>query len=202
MNHVSLSNRRIVLLAVMSLIASLLAVSFNAPRANAASEQIFFASATSVIEEDDVAGSITVPVTLTYDTSMDQGDVSATVVVTGTAGDPSDYTISGTAVSFLTGDSPPSGATHDVVITLVDNSTFEGNETVILTLTAATGATIVAESVHTVTINDTDDTPSIAIADIGVDEDDGTATFTVTRTGATTETVTADWDTVDGSASA
>ncbi|MDJ0663469.1 MAG: Calx-beta domain-containing protein [Acidimicrobiia bacterium] len=199
MNQLSLTNRRIVLVAVMSLVASLLAVSFNAPVAGAANESIFFATNSSSVAEDVGGGTYTVPVTLTYDTSF-SGDVTATVSVSGSADDPGDYTISGTAVEFLASGSPASGATHDVVISLVDDSTFDPGETIILTLTSPSGATIGTHASHTVTITDASDTPSIAINDIAVDENDGTATFTVTRTGATTQTVTANWATSNGTA--
>src|SRR5690606_38195532 len=78
----------------------------------------------------------------------------------------------------------------------------EGNETVLVTLTGPTNATI-ADGEGIGTILDDDDAPTIAIADASVVEGTGgttVLTFVVTLSAASGAAVTVDYATADGSA--
>ncbi|MCP4966220.1 MAG: hypothetical protein GY926_13430, partial [bacterium] len=196
--RVSPANRRIILLAVMSLIASLLTINFNAPGARATGETTSFTLGVSNPEEGD--GTHPVTATLTFSDPTLLADVTVPVSVNGTssAGDPGDYTLSTTSFVFSSGATSPATATINVLLT--NNTTFEGDETIILDLGTPDIGGTTAPLQHIVTISDAVDTPTIAINSIPVYEDDGTATFTVTRSGATNQTVTADWATANGTA--
>ncbi|WP_170114188.1 Calx-beta domain-containing protein, partial [Kangiella spongicola] len=118
-------------------------------------------------------GQFTVSLTNTSST-----DTTVTYVVAGTATATDDYTpLSGTVVV-------PAGslsATVDVLV--VDDNLVEVDETVVVTLdTTSTGTIDAANDDATVTISD-DDTASIDINSVTVNEADGTASFNVTLTG-------------------
>ena len=66
MSHVSITNRRIVLLAVMSLIASLVVVASYAPAARADNEVIEFDLTSSTAISED-AGTVDVDINVAYD---------------------------------------------------------------------------------------------------------------------------------------
>ncbi|MEA2001398.1 MAG: Calx-beta domain-containing protein, partial [Actinomycetota bacterium] len=142
-NGVSLANRRMILLAVLSLVASLLTVSFNAPAASAADESIFFTDSTSTVAEDTTGGTHPVEVQLTYTPAL-LGDVTATVEVdpSSTATEGVDFTISPATVEFLASGSPPTPDFRDVTITLIDEGVYEGDETIVLNLVSPGGGTV------------------------------------------------------------
>jgi hypothetical protein len=77
----------------------------------------------------------------------------------GTATSPADYTISGTSLTFNPGET-----SKNVPITVVDDALVEGNETIIVTLSNPTNATLGANTTHTYTINDNDAAPTFVAA--------------------------------------
>ena len=99
---------------------------------------------------------------------------------TATAGSGNDFTIADSGSVTL-----PSGATSvNIPVLIADDNADENAETVLLTLTAGSGYTVGAISVHTLTINDNDDPPkTIPVVSVsgGMPVTEGTAaTFTLT----------------------
>ena len=86
---------------------------------------------------------------------------------------------------------------------ITDDSEREDAETFTLTI-AADGVTATAGSKlsSTVTIGPSDQSTELSIADVTADEDVGTMTFTVTRSGVTTGASTVDYTIADGTAEA
>ena len=107
--------------------------------------------------------------------------------VTGTASSGSDYTALITSVVIPAGE-----ANVAVVVTPLDDTIHEDDETVILTATSGTGYAVGSPAEATVTISDND------LPGVSVTATDATAseagsnpgTFTVTRTGSTTAALT------------
>jgi hypothetical protein len=116
-------------------------------------------------------------------TSGSDGAVSATVSLTdGSATSPADYENTPIVVSFANGETSKA-----IAIPLVNDSTFEGNETVNLSLSSPTGgASIGTQNTATLTIID-NDVPvpgTLAFSDTTFSlNEDGTpvAAVTVTR---------------------
>ncbi|HTT36779.1 MAG TPA: Calx-beta domain-containing protein [Burkholderiales bacterium] len=128
------------------------------------------------------------------------GSTAGTVVVDykgtdGTAISGTDYDLRPGTLTF-----GPGVTSRSFLVTILPDSVHDGDETVNLLLgtVTLTGAYLSAPSTAVLTITDT--APSriqFSVADFVAGENDGTATITVTRTGATTTTVSADWTTVD-----
>jgi uncharacterized delta-60 repeat protein len=92
---------------------------------------------------------------------------------------------------------------QSIVLTICNDNVFEGIETLNLQLTNATGATLGTQTTATFTINEDDSQPGISISDpIQVEGNSGTSdfTFTVSLTNATTQTVTVNYATANGTA--
>ncbi len=117
--------------------------------------------------------------------------VTIDLAYTGTAGG-SDYTASSTQITIA-----PGATTGTATITGQQDTLFEGDETVIATITGVTNATDPAPA-ETVTVTITDDEAAPTVTDLTVDnaaiDEDGTpfATLTATLSNATTQTVTID----------
>jgi len=96
----------------------------------------------------------------------------------GTAANSTDYSNIGGSVSV-----PAGSTTAAVTISPVEDTTFEGSETVILTLFAGTGYAVGAQNSGTVTIADNDSAPAATITATDSASSEGplnTGTFTVT----------------------
>jgi len=122
----------------------------------------------------------------------------ATAAGTATAG--SDYTETSGTLNFAAGE-----LSKSFTIPIVDDSLYEGDETVNLTLSNASGATLEPPSTAVLTIIENEDKPSLSINDVSVTETNvGTtnADFTVRLTNPTTQIVTVDYITSDGTANA
>jgi hypothetical protein len=115
----------------------------------------------------------------------------------GTAGTPGDYTgtLSGT-LNFASSDD-----TETVTLTIVDDNVFELTENFTVTLSNAINVTI-SDGSGAGTIDDDDSQPTISIADVSQPEGDAanSMTFTVTLSNPSSQQVTVDFDTFDGSA--
>ena len=81
------------------------------------------------------------------------------------------------------------------------DSLDEANETVTLTISSASNATI-SDATATLTITDDDATPSLSIADVSGNETAGNRQFTVTLSAASGLAVTVNYATSDGTATA
>ncbi len=116
----------------------------------------------------------------------------------GTARAEFDYTARSGTLVFQPGQQ---AKTIDVPVS--DDTRQEGNETFTVSLSSPQNATLRKE-VGTATIEDNDgtDLPTLAIDDVEVSEGGGNAVFSVIRSGQTTETVTVEYETLDGTASA
>ncbi|HEY0142229.1 MAG TPA: Calx-beta domain-containing protein [Thermoanaerobaculia bacterium] len=118
----------------------------------------------------------------------------------GTAAAGADYVPASGTVSFDDGDSTP----KLIVINITDDTLVEGNETFNIALSAPTGgATLGGMNSAVVTITDVE--PGLlqfGAPAYHVDENGGTVSITVTRTGGANGSVSADYATVAGSAGA
>ena len=159
-----------------------------------------FSSATYSVAEN--VATVTITVTRTGGSSGAVGVTYATSNGTATAG--SDYTATTNTLSWASGDS----ASKTFTVTILDDSVYEGNETFNVTLSAPTGgATIGTPNPATVTITD-NETPPVAgslqfsAATYSVNENGGTATITVTRTGGSNGAVGVTYATSNGTATA
>ncbi len=120
--------------------------------------------------------------------------------VTGSASSPSDYGALGNSVVI------PAGQSYvDLVVTPVDDQTPEPMETVVLTLTSASGATIGSTNSATVFIADNDDSSSIPVVSVVASAPSASevgpvpGTFTMMRNGNTIADLTVNY-TISGTA--
>lgn len=143
---------------------------------------------------------ITTPATITLKRTG-VTTAAATVLVSsanGTASTPSDYTFTPVTVSWAAGDS----ANKTVNVTIVDDRVQEVTETVVFSLSNATGGdTIGADSTTTLSILDYEQgTLQFSNATFSVAENAGTASITVSRTNGSDGAVTVNYATVNGTA--
>lgn len=82
-------------------------------------------------------------------------DVTVPFTLSGTAGNGIDYNISPTSITILSGN-----LTGSTVITIVEDTYVEGNETVVLTMGTPTNATLGTITLHIATITDEDTYPA------------------------------------------
>lgn len=158
---------------------------------------------------NEAAGTLTFTVTKTGDTVLDASVAYATANNTATSGAGNDYTAASGTLTFLAGDT-----SKTVTISINDDNVFELSEAFNLNLSAATNATI-GDNQGVGTIKDDgtgdaahggsgsgtdDDRPSFSVNDVTVNEAAGTLSFTVTKTGSTTQTATVDYATANGTA--
>lgn len=117
----------------------------------------------------------------------------------GTALAGSDYTATNAMVSWADGDS----ATKQVLIPLINDNAIEPDETVNLSLSQITGQAGLGLASAVLTIAD-DEPPQFALspASISVTEDTPSVTFDVTRSGGSNSTVSINYATANGSATA
>jgi hypothetical protein len=154
----------------------------------------FSAASYSVAEN---AGSANITITRT-------GSAAAATVLfstsngTATSGD---YTSVSQTVTFSSGQ-----FSRTVTVPIIDDSTYEADETVNLSLTNASGpAQIGVPATAVLTITNNDAKPTLSITDVSVTEaNSGTAnlTFTVTLSAVSSLTVNVDYATADGTATA
>ena len=116
-----------------------------------------------------------------------------------TAIQPGDYTTTSGTLTFT-----PGQGTKTISVPVVGDTTDEVDETFFVNLSGATNASI-ADAQGMGTIVDDDPLPSLTINDVSLTEGDaGTAnmTFTATLSAASAKTVTVDYATADGTATA
>ena len=148
-----------------------------------------FESANSVTVTVTRTGGISAPVSINYATGG------------GTATPGSDYTAVSGTLAFAAGET-----TKTFAVPLLDDNVFEGVETVGLTLSAPTdGALLGTQPAATLTIQDNESRPSVSPVSLTILEgNSGTtsANLTVRLSNATTQTVTVNYKTTDGTATA
>ena len=142
----------------------------------------FAASTGSIVEAGGAALlSVSLSTPATTNVSVDYA------VSGGTATPGADFTLNSGTLSFAPGE-----LVKTIALTVLDDSTIEAAETVLVSLSNATGANMGSQSLHTLSISD-DDLPVVSIvandpnaAEAGLDP----GQFTVTRTGPTTSALT------------
>lgn len=151
------------------------------------------------ISVDESTGLANLKVTRTGGTN---GKVTVQYKVTGgTATSGSDYTLSEGTLTFENGDHAP----QYIPISIIDDSNYEPDETVQVSLSHVTGGAIIGkQSSSTLTIIN-DDAPKLGTlqfnpATLKVVENSGTALLTVTRTGGTDQTISISYSVTGGAA--
>jgi hypothetical protein len=91
----------------------------------------------------------------------------------------------------------PGELTQTVTVLVNGDTSVEGNETFTVSLNEATNA-VLGTATATGTIVNDDAAPSLAISDVSVSENAGVASFTVSRSGNTSESLTVNYSTADG----
>ena len=139
--------------------------------------------------------------TLQVDTSAQSTSaITVDYAVTGTAtGSGTDYTLANGTLTI-----PANSSSANITIgSIVDDALVEGNETVIITLSNPSGATLGSDTVHTYTITD-NDAALIPVASLStsasVSEGAGSHSFTVSLSSAATSAVSVDYATSNGTA--
>ena len=143
-----------------------------------------FSSATYNVNEN--GSSATITITRTGGSAGSVGAHFATSNGTATAG--SDYTAVTQTVLFANGDA----TNKTVAIPILDDMLVEANETVNLTLSSPTGGATLgnpATAVLTIIDNDAPGTLQFSTATYSVNENGGSATITITRTGGSAGSV-------------
>lgn len=158
-----------------------------------------FDSASYTISESGVTA--TIVVTRTEDS---EGAVSIDFATSnGTATSGQDYSTTFGTLFWADGDSEVKGFT----IPISDDSASEGNETVNITLSNSVGGAVIGSPnpvTLTIVDNETPTIPSLSINDVSQAEGNGPnqMTFPVTLSSASTQTVTVNYATADGTATA
>ncbi|WP_298624524.1 Calx-beta domain-containing protein [uncultured Legionella sp.] len=112
----------------------------------------------------------------------------------GTATAGTDYTVVNGTLTFA-----PGVTTQIITVPITNDALYESNETFNVNLTSANNASI-SKSVGQGTIVNDDAMPGLSINNVNVNEDAGTATFTVTLSAASGLPVTVSYNTSNGSA--
>jgi hypothetical protein len=110
-----------------------------------------------------------------------------------------DYVTPSGTLNWADGD----GTSKTFTVTICNDNTFEGNETVNLSLSNVTGATLGSQTTATLTINEDDAQPTISINDVSQSEGNSGTTnfsFTVSLSNPTTQTVTVNYASSNGTA--
>jgi len=148
----------------------------------------------TVSEGDTGTTTATFTVTKSGSTALPASVDLATTDVTATAG--SDYVATLGTLSFSAAD-----ATRTIQVTVNGDVLAEASETFRVDLSNATNATI-ADGQGTGTIQNDEDVPLASVNDVTVSEAAGTVTFTIALSKQSTQPVTVDHATADGTAAA
>ena len=139
---------------------------------------VAFSQAVQTVPEGVVA---TISVALS---SASTQQVTVPFTLTGTAGDPGDYTASGSPLTI-----PAGGTSASITVTIVADGVAEPDETVIATLGTPTNATLGATTVHTLTI--AGQVPAVSFSTVAQSANEGSvATITVELSTPSTQAVT------------
>jgi chitinase len=166
------------------------------------------ANATVTITDDDATPTLSVA-----DVTVAEGTATVTVTITlsaasgraisvdydtadDTALDGDDYTAASGTANIAAG-----ATTATFTIPITNDALDEASETLDIALSNPTNATI-ADGAAVATITDNDATPTLSIDDVTVDEDAGTATFTITLSAVSGQDVDVDYATANGTATA
>jgi Tol biopolymer transport system component len=121
--------------------------------------------------------------------------VTATIDLSGTAIQGTDYAVSSVTLSI-----PPGTTSGNFPVSLLTKNTYNGNQTVILNLTSLDHATVGARATHTLTITDT--APAISLSGPVKITEGSSASYTVSLDKASASDITVNYLAQDGSAQA
>jgi len=139
-------------------------------------------SATDQVLEDD-AGPHLITVTLSSTSYL---NTSFNITLSGTATDTVDFTIATTSFTLIAG-----STTATTELTIVEDTSYEGDESIILTISGATYAT--NGSTHALTIVENDGAPTISVSSPAtINENDAYFDLLITLSASTQLNVTAD----------
>lgn len=128
--------------------------------------------------------------TLTLSTPAPVGGVTVNYTLGGTATETADYTDAQSGTITI----PEGSSTGSVTISLIDDTDFEGTETVTINITAASSGYAIANASAAIDLLDNDTPPSISVvAGIAPAEPATTGTFTINLSTATTATTNVDF---------
>lgn len=150
-----------------------------------------FASAVSSGVENVTPASITVSLsgasasTIAVDYAVSGGTATAGV----------DYTLAAATLTFAPGET-----SKTISIPVIDDSIYEGSETIEVTLSNASNATLGAITMHTRTILEDDSMPVASVSDVSVNENAGTVSVDVALDTASALSTTVTYSTLDGTA--
>ena len=124
-------------------------------------------------------------------------DTLVTYTVSGTSNN-LDHDLTNGSVYILNGTS-----TASISFNLIDDLDYEGDETVIITITSVNmGSTIAAQDTHTMTISDDEAVPSLSLTPLDAAESNGSTQIQVETATASAYDINFNYSTTDGSASA
>ncbi|KPA16876.1 hypothetical protein MHK_002907, partial [Candidatus Magnetomorum sp. HK-1] len=112
---------------------------------------VSWASATQTITETSTT--LSIPLNLSAASGQ---PVSVSYTITGTATSGDDYSYTTTSITIPAGD-----LEYSVSVTINNNNTFEGDETIILTITSAVNAVAEGITLHEIIVEDDADQPSV-----------------------------------------
>lgn len=147
-------------------------------------------SNTTIIE----GGTAALTVTRSGLTTSAVGVSYATLAGTATA--PADFAAASGTLSFLAGETSKA-----INFTTVNDTLYEGTEAFSVALSAATGGAVITSGTGAVTVTDNDNAPSFAISNASAAEG-GTIALTVTKSGASANSLSVNYGTANGSANA
>ncbi|NER18461.1 Calx-beta domain-containing protein, partial [Spongiivirga citrea] len=143
---------------------------------------------------NEAVGNATLTVTLSgavqggFDVDYDTANASAT--------QPNDYTLTSGTLTFAGTDTE----TQQIVVPIINDNITESVENLVVDLSGITNTNVtINDAQGSITIND-DDSSSIAINDVTVNEVSGTATFSVTLTGAVDNAFSVNYGSVNNTA--
>jgi len=149
-----------------------------------------------IVEGNDGTKQMVFTVTLSVSSTQTVTVAFATTDGSATAG--SDYTTTNGTLTFNPGETQ-----KQISVPIAGDTTVEPHETLIVTLNNATGGATISDSSAIGTITNDDGTVNISISDATVNEGNSgttTATFTVTLSAASSQSVTVDFATAAGTA--
>ena len=190
---------------------------FSVTLSNPANATITTSAATATITNDDSPPTVTITSpaatnegnsgTTNFVFTVTLSAISASTVTVdyatadGSASSLSDYTATSGTVTFAAGQT-----TKQIVVAVNGDTTVETNETFTVNLSNPTNATIAGTGIGTGTITNDDTLPTLTLAAPAATNEGNSGTtnfvFTATLSAASVNTVTVDYTTVDGSATA
>ncbi len=162
--------------------------SSSTPPATVVDPVFFSISDTTISEGGQLSFTVTKAGTASTSYSVDYATADDSAIAT------SDYTANSGTLTFSNTET-----SKTVIITTIDDTVYEGNETVLVNLSNSTGGSLLTDAQGIGTITSDDAAPSFSIDNVQVAES-GNLLFTVTKTGDTAFTHSIDYSSADATA--